>query len=306
MIDTNPGIPNASQPEGYLGSSFVGITADAGVGSVVEDNRVFNVSIAVYRDTWSTKDILIRKNYFHAVAFGVYSSADALDPHDEFGDPARVPMEITHSGNIATLRTVVEHHLLAGEAIAVGSATPSDYNGNFSILSVPDPKSMTYAMASTPILDASGAKWAFIWQAGRVIVESNIIDLIVSPMLSNYGSPFALLFWGANRANPYGFRQVAVRKNLIRNVNSASDLQFNSYALRLDSCENAIIARNGISLSLLTSIRQHNTCGRVSYFNDQTPGGGLVQAYLENAQASQRLNELTTDLDAALSLLTAR
>ena len=306
MIDTNPGIPNASQPEGYLGSSFVGITADAGVGSVVDDNRVFNVSQAVYRDTWSTKDILIRKNYFHAVASGVYSAAQALDPHDDEGKPARGPMEITHNGNIATLKTVNEHHLLAGEAIAVDFATPSDYNGNFTILSVPDPKSMTYAMASTPILDASGAKWAFIWQAGRVIVESNIIELIVSPMLSNYGSPFALVFLGANRVNPYGFRQVAVRKNLIRNVNGASDLQFNSYALRLDSSENAIVARNGISLSLSPSIRQHNSCGKVSYFNDHKPDGGVVQAYLEKAPNSQLLNELATDLDAAVSLLTAR
>lgn len=304
VINTDPGTPNASQPEAHLGSSFVGITADAGVGSVVEDNRVFNVSIAVYRDTWSTKDILIRKNYFHAVAFGVYSAADALDPHDDEGKPDRVPMEISPSGNIATLKTVVEHGLLAGEAIAVDFATPSDYNGNFTILSVPDPKSMTYAMASTPTPNASGAKWAFIWQAGRVLVESNIIELIVSPMLSSFGSPFALVVFGGNRVNPYGFRQVALRRNLIRNVNSASDLQFNSYALRLDSCENAIIARNGISLSLSTPIRQHNTCGRVSYFNDQTPGGGLVQAYLENEPNSQRVNELATDLDAAISLLT--
>ena len=306
LVNANPGDPFASQPKAYLGSSFVGISADAGVGAIVEDNRVFNVTWAIYRDTWSTKDISIRKNYFHAVASGIYSSADALDPHDAAGKPARVPMEITHSGNIATLRTVVEHGLLAGEAIAVDFATPVGYNGNFTILSVPDPKSMTYKMASTPASNASGAKWAFIWQAGRVIVEGNIIELIVSPMLSNFGSPFALLFWGANRVNPYGFGQVAVRRNLIRNVDSASDTQFNSYALRLDSSENAIVARNDISLSLSTSIRQHNTCGKVNYFTNMTPGGGLVQAYLQNEPNSQSVNELATDLEAAISLLTAR
>ena len=125
-------------------------------------------------------------------------------------------------------------------------------------------------------------------------------------MLSNFGSPFALLFWGTNRVNPYGFGQVAVRRNLIRNINSASDPQFNSYALRLDSSENAIVARNGISLSLSTSIRQHNTCGKVSYFTNMTPGGGLVQAYLQNEPNSQSVNELATDLDAAIALLTSR
>jgi len=100
--------------------------------------------------------------------------------------------------------------------------------------------------------------------------------------------------------------QVVVRGNVVRNLENAVDTTPNSYRIALDGCENAIVEANIVNIDSFPAIIHHTTCGQVKYFNNQTPGGQLVQGYLNLflPVPPQYVNELATDANLAASLLT--
>ena len=66
---------------------------------------------------------------------------------------------IAHSGTTATV-TATNHGFYVGEFIRITGASPSEYNGDFVIVSVVGSNTFTYTMASTPATDASGTMGA--------------------------------------------------------------------------------------------------------------------------------------------------
>jgi len=98
--------------------------------------------------------------------------------------------------------------------------------------------------------------------------------------------------------------QVVVRGNVVRNLENAVDTTPNSYRIALDGCENAIVEGNIMNIDSFPPMRHQSTCGQVKYFNNQTPGGLLVQGYLSAFLPPKYVNELATDLNLAASLST--
>ena len=97
----------------------------------------------------------------------------------EPGDPE--PSPPTHSARIATYNTVNSHGLSVGQAVEIRNASPNEYNGIFEITSVPTSTSFQYVMKADPMADATFAgQFRTLWQVGRLEVENNLIELIVS------------------------------------------------------------------------------------------------------------------------------
>src|SRR5260370_31635652 len=209
---------------------------------------------------------------------------------------------LVSSGTTATFTTALRHTLEAGQGIIVSGAG-APYDGGFSIKSVPSPETLTYEMATGASGNASLlAQIKSVWQVGRIVAERNIIELVLNLLQSGFGS-FGIGGGDLNRINPFTFRQLVIRGNLVRNVDNAVDASMNPVAIALDSCENVLVQRNIVNLNNSTPVYHLNTCGAVKYFNNQTPTGLLVQGHLNPfTGAPQYLNELSTDVDLAGSL----
>src|SRR5262249_36953917 len=112
-------------------------------------------------------------------------------------------------GTLATFHTVLffPHGLQKGDAVRVANAlrssdgTPSpQFNGSFTIDSVPDPFSFSYQMSTDPGENACGSPtYQELWQVGQMLVENNVIEL--SP-LSSSNAPTALNFYGSSFVSP--------------------------------------------------------------------------------------------------------
>src|SRR5947199_5084582 len=69
IVGSDPSTPTAN---GFIGVAFQGITNDGGgTAAVVEGNRIFNTRIGgPYHDTFSSKDLIVRNNYYRSVVTG--------------------------------------------------------------------------------------------------------------------------------------------------------------------------------------------------------------------------------------------
>jgi hypothetical protein len=314
LLNESPGSPDQDQRDGaQIGSSFVGISPDGGVGTVMEQNRVFTTRFGVYHDTWSTKEAVIRKNYLHAVLAGLYQAMGQVSDGDDERQPRRRLSDgsPTHDGTTAIVTTKYLHGLSALQVVRIrrgegDNTSPTQYFGTFIVQSVPDPKSFTYEMASDPQDDAYfSVRWGALWQVGQLVVERNAIDLVFHLFKRQAGPPYGIDVLGANLMGPYVFRQLCIRRNLLRNVDGAYDPSRLSQALRLDSCEKALVESNVVDLNVDPAYAAifHQFSRLPKYFNNQAPSGRLLQGYVSSVP-TQYFNEL--GMDAGLvSILTS-
>jgi hypothetical protein len=378
QIQTNPGTPNLAQAQ--VGGFSFAVSADGGIGAFAEGNRIYNCTVGgPYHDSYSTKDLIVRNNYYYNViggprqamglgslsktgvsmtrngALAIFTTAQphgfsagavvtvssalvggsSANPYNGTFQIASVPTpsSLTYAMNsdpgadasgspvcngqaavalvrskiLATFTTSLVHGLSFGQAVAIAAASPSEYNGRFSIASVPSPTSFTYAMLSPPASDASGSfTFGALWQEGRLVVENNIIELVVNPAPYGQGYASGILVDSEAFVAPYVFVQALIRGNLIRNVDNAFDVSGTAVGIRLISCQGAVIEDNIINLN--SSLQSppynisHQACGSVKYFNNQTPFGLLIQGY--DATRGQSVNELAMDTDLSVLLAT--
>jgi hypothetical protein len=302
----DPGSPGVSQA--YIGVAFYGISAGAGIGAIIEGNRVLHATAGVYQNTGNARDIIIRDNHFHDVLTGVHYRLGQVSAGNANQQPTRGGISLTKDGTVATFTTVATHGLSLGQAVAVAGATPSQYNGVFALASIPNPTAFTYIMSSEPASNATGS-FAFgaLWQVGRLVVEHNVIELVL-PIVPGLDPPAGVRLERtasspAAPESPYVFRDVVIRGNLVRHVNNVSDPAENpeSLALQLVNCDRLIVEENVIKLDRASPI-EFRDCGAVKFFNDQAPSGKLIQGY--DATQARFVNELETDVDLGAVLAT--
>ena len=308
FIDVNPGNIDQDQPgNAFINVGYNGISADGGFGAVVEGNRVYGARFAFYHDTWSTKDLLVRKNTFDSVIVGVYQAMGSGTQRDV--------LSLDNSGTIATLTTYrpdppnpptpLRHTLEAGQGILVSGAADAMFNGEFVIKSVPTPTTLTYEMLDIPTQPAgSNVQLNSLWQISSQVIERNVIELVLSPLNSHWGPPrgIALVEWRATRlARIFVFRQVVIRENLIRSLEDAMDPDTSITGIVLRSCEEGDTRHNIILLNSTTPIFYHFS-GPLNFFNNQAPEGRLLQGYFSPAAplTPQYVNELTMDSELLL------
>lgn len=289
--------PDASQPNAFIGVAFYGIAASGGIGAILDSNRIFSARFGVFADSLSTKDLVIRDNHFYGVVRAVQQALGGLSTNGG----VRRGGSIIAAGTTATFTTNLPHGFAANQAVNIQGADQTAYNGTYPIQSVPAPNQFTYLMTGSPSTPATGTiTFAGLWQVGRLIIESNVMELLLSVLSNTDGHSSGVWLGGSDRAAPYVFRQVVFRENVVRHVGGASGSTV-TRALELDSCENAIVETNVIQLDRAQAI-EFTACGAVKFFNNQAPSGALIQGY--DLNGAQYVNELTTDADLAAILAT--
>jgi hypothetical protein len=277
-------------PEGWslnaasIWSNLQGLANEGGIGCLTERNRVLNCTTGYYHDTWSTKDQVIRANYFYKVFFGLRKLMGGVSPFTKDGT---VTNQGTSGPNIARFTSNSEHYYSNGDAVVISGASEPKFNGRFTITNV-TATTFDYTMAEPPEPPVSGigCNSNRLFQVGRVIAQDNIVELsfhlVVSQALvpwDNFTPPCGISMGGmVLHQDPWLFDQVIACGNFVRHVDGAADpsRRTDSIGVSVDSSKNLIMESNLINLedALEYSVRRASVLSAKS-FNNQTSSGNL-------------------------------
>ena len=147
---------------GALGVEFHGPAALAGTGCVTEGNSVYDCTKAFYTDTWSTRDAVVRGNYWSNILTGVaFNFRNGIEtfPLRHAYSRAGTLNTLTHQGLVATATSATEHGLNTGDLVRIAGArisgVPADstYNGEFVVTKIAESQ-FSYTMNAQPTADA--------------------------------------------------------------------------------------------------------------------------------------------------------
>ena len=85
---------------------------DGGTAAVIENNFARQVRMGVFHDFWSSKDLIVRNNYFTDVFAGVQQNMSG-------SNVPKLGQTLTHNVKIATFTTVNNHGLVSGDAVII-------------------------------------------------------------------------------------------------------------------------------------------------------------------------------------------
>jgi hypothetical protein len=283
---------------GGIGANLHGGGA-AGRAAITEGNRYLNLWHAIYSDTNSIGDVVVRYNYMSNVWTGIFFAKGltgtliAIDKIVQSSPP-----------NVALVTLFEPHGLKKGDAVQILNATGENgqfYNGFFSIDSVPDENRFTYIMKGIPNADASGSlQYAELWQVGRLVFESNVIELVRSDAFTRPDvEPAGMLIGGDGHVQPYVYRYLSIRKNTIRTTGFPPAATYGGLGMVIDSCEKGNVEDNTIDLPGSTRIEFSNS-GSIRFFHNATPSGRLIQA--KNRNTLSLADDLVTKIEDAVTL----
>jgi hypothetical protein len=123
------------------------LSADNGTGTVVEGNRVFHCSTGgPFHDTWPTKDLIVRNNYYHDVRCGPFQNLSGIST-----TPYAIPLvSLFYDSPSAKAKatTSFPHGFVVGDRVTVSSSGDyaARYNGLRLISDVATPREFWYSM----------------------------------------------------------------------------------------------------------------------------------------------------------------
>jgi len=146
--------PDAKDNElGYARASVnmghVALSADNGTGTVVEGNRVFHCATGgPFHDTWASKDLIARNNYYHDVRCGPFQNLSGIST-----TPYAIPLvSLDHEGTTARARTSFPHGLILHGRVTISNIAEgaAAYNGLREITAIPAPDRFEYTIEGNP------------------------------------------------------------------------------------------------------------------------------------------------------------
>lgn len=292
--------PNQDEGFKFVGVAFHGMS-NGGISSIIEGNRAVHCRIGIYHDTWSKKFLIARNNHLLEVNTGYFENmggTSTFDNNDNLRPGQSLVSSYVNGEHIATFTTQKPHGLVVDQAVRIIADSGHEaYAGFYAVDTVPSDTTFTYKLTSAPSSSsASNPKFGALWQVGHVEFENNVIDLI--PIISNFGPPRGIEFAdrGVSTFPEYIFRNVIIRDNLIRHFD---ELAINRLAIRLASCEHALVEGNTIFPELLRPMDYFRS-KRVAYFNNRTFEGTLLQGISSDSEVTS--DDLTTKLVDSLML----
>jgi hypothetical protein len=133
---------------GFVNIGHQALSADNGTGAVVEGNRVFHcASGGPYQDTWSTKDLVVRNNYFHDVLCAAFQNLAGIST-----TPYPIPLASLVYDPVkgkAVAKTSFPHGLAKDDFVTISNTAPgaTSFNGLKQISDVPAPNEFWYVMS---------------------------------------------------------------------------------------------------------------------------------------------------------------
>jgi hypothetical protein len=166
-----------------------------------------------------------------------------------------------------------DHGLQPGDGVRITRATAAEFffgevtkhvdNANFDFRAFDD-------VTLGPVPGYYGR----IWQFRRVVIENNLIELAPDEVAQPYG---VLLNSSERYAfEPFIFRQLTIRKNIVRRTGAPAIQADSSIGIRVESVDRAIIEANIIDLTAADQIALENYA-TIRCFNNLTPGGALIR-----------------------------
>jgi hypothetical protein len=269
-------------------------------GGTVEGNQIFNTDIGgPYQDKRSTRDIIVRGNYFKNVARGPWWNLGVL------GSELGTSGSFVRSGNVATVSGVSVQGLAVGDRVKIVTSSPASYSGAYVVLTVQSsPAQFTVNTPVTdPDTDATVTSLKKVFGVSRAIIEGNEIELApgVASLAAAYIDDNNSTSYP--EAPDYVHGDIFIRDNKSRYIDGVTPTGTSDLAIQINGAKNLAISNNVID-SANTKPMQNQRCGSVEYFNNKTPAGLLIQGW--NIDTSKKYDELETDAEDALILAMLR
>lgn len=273
-------------------------------GGIVEGNQVHNTKYGgPYQDKASSRDVIVRNNYYKNVAKGPYWNLGLLNPATPTALTSLVrDLAYDVSGKTALATTSADHNLQIGERVKIdASAGPTQFKGAFVIKDVPATTQFRYQMDSDPGgTSPTSPTMQKILGIGRLVVESNTVELatgttgLIGIQLADTEAD------GTSTQQTPDFRHgdVIVRQNKVRYVDGAYDPGWSGEAVKIAGAQRVVVSENVVDLAnpLIRNFR----CGTATYYHNTTPSGALIQGL--NGVGGTKYSELETEAEDALLL----
>jgi hypothetical protein len=268
---------------------------------VVRGNQVYNVTHGgPYQDKASSRDVVVLGNYFKNVLRGPYWNLGGTNPTT----PTTLNTLVRSSPSTIALATTSAnpHNLQAGERIKIGGTgnVPGEFKGVFVIKDVPAANQFRYQMLFAPTQDApsSEATMQKVFGLNKLLVEGNNVELAAGSTAAaaiqvHDGEP-------ASQTPDCVHGDIAVRGNTVRYVDGLFDPSYTGYAIEMNGVKNLAVRDNVVDCAPANPIRNRR-CGSVTYFNNKTAAGALVQG-VNVDQSNKKYDELATDAEDAFLL----
>jgi len=273
-------------------------------GGVVEGNQVHNVTYGgPCQDNASTYDIIVRNNYYKNVLQGPFWNLGWLYPSTNAPALSGLAKDASDP-SVAVATAGSDLGLQVGERIRVydvsGNATPPEFKGIFTIVAVvPASFQFKYKMTSVPAQNPTIPYPSVqkVFTLGRAIVERNVVELnqgtagqIIAIHVADNDSS------GVGQMPDYAHGDLIIRDNKVRYLDGTFNSTYVGYGLDVSGAKNLLV-RNNVVECVPANPMRNQRCGALTYFNNKTPGGVLVQGW--NTDKSSRYDELATDTEDA-------
>jgi len=324
MLGNTEAMTQINYASSYIGVDFHAPGAFSGTGCVTEGNAVFDCPQAYYADTGSTRDTVVRDNYYSGINISVFFNFTEGAVEASGRSALSLTKGAAPNGKIATFEVPAGSAplvVVAGDAVTItkaligGLPTEADitYNGTFTVLDVIEvsgqKRKFTYAMKQEPTAHADSLPAALFssrQQVRRLVYENNLCDF--HPYQSDsaaLGRGISSIGYAPTPANPSGdgppfmFPAAVIRGNHFRNRDSTPGLD--RVAFRTRSFENPIVEHNVIGLSD-PHVLQYIASRNFSALGNQTPAGAPLSFFEDVGGAFQRQESLEESINDAITL----
>jgi hypothetical protein len=165
---------------GLVGSALQVLSGEGGTEAVLESNRVFHcLTGGPYHDTWASRDVMVRNNYYHDVITGPYQN---IGPGVSTTDAGIGLASLTVTGGVATAVTNEPHGLIAGsDEIVISGSIKAECNGTFVVSSVgPNDAKIFKYVPKAGVSDGAGGNAVYLFKHpsfGQLKLVESLIKL---------------------------------------------------------------------------------------------------------------------------------
>jgi hypothetical protein len=304
-------------PTGSLGANvstdyhrfFRGLSMSSCKGGVIEGNQVHNTWYGgPYLTKWSARSITVRNNFYKNVVTGPYLNLPgpgSTTSITQFTLPNANPDPTVEATTTNTISQPLQ--VVAGDRVKVSSGTDPLLNGVFVVAAITAFNKFQYKATARPNPAGTG-NMQKVLGVEKLVVEANVVELATLPsgQTQAWPTPVGVQLAAdpsAAVALAYVYGDVIIRQNKIRYLDGLFDPSFLGYPLNVQGARNLIVRENVLeSAPPGVAPLQNSLCGSVSYFNDETPAGVLVQGVQTDVTPNKKYDELATIAEDAFVL----
>lgn len=260
---------------------------------------MFNCRIGYYKDTWNTKSVIIRKNYFFNVYSGIYFHMGASDASGITGSIAAdgALYKFTRTDDLST-----PVPFEVGDIVRLVQDNPVHYVTVLVLVAPTQGSAGAFKFAASFTPSASNIARR-VYRIDTAVIEDNLIEMgFYAPAYgaNNRPPPTGIDATAENPiSDPWILQNVVVRRNLVRHLGGGVDPCYrgDSRGVDVSSCKSLIVESNLIGVEGANWAVRHYQCGHVKALNNLTFAGEPRYALKWDVDPNVHTSELRTDAE---------